>query len=92
MALPPRALSAVNWSMMPVRAPTKPFSAAWQSCAIASGAISMPRAASNATATATSSAPDELNPAPTGISDATTASNPGPSPKRPLIWRATPRR
>ena len=56
----------MNWSMMPLRAPTKAFSARWQARAMVASGNAAPASSSRANAVATSIDAEELSPAPRG--------------------------
>jgi hypothetical protein len=56
----------MNWSMIPHFTPANSCSACWQSLAVSTGGIVSPFSSINAKAVASSSAADELSPAPRG--------------------------
>src|SRR5208283_797237 len=90
-AHPARPRHEENWSRIPQFIPTYSFSARWQSQARRSPLISQPPSARNITATAHSSAADELSPLRIGTVLWITPSKPPSGKRSAASAQATPR-
>ncbi len=91
-AAPGAASADANWSMIPQATPTYSTSTRWASRAASRSGSSAPARRARATVAATSSAADELSPAPAGTSLATAISTGGRAMPRAASATVTPLR